>query len=153
MTGIAFNSKRRMSARLPLALLGGLALSLGFSAPAMAQSAEETNAVLSDIDRQRDSMPDEASALTTSARLRSGGDVAGSASVLEAFLIENEEAVAARAEYAVTLCQLDDLQAGRFEGAKVAATGASAQVMAPIVAACGTIPTVEELTSAAEVGQ
>ena len=153
MSGIVKNSGRRGAARRSLALVGGVLLSVGISAPAMAQSADETNAVLSEIDQQKDGMLDEASALATSARLRDGGDVAGSASVLEAFLIENEEAVAARAVYAVTLCQLDDLQAGRFEGAKVAAAGASAQVMAPIAAACGQIPTIDELNLNPEIGQ
>lgn len=153
MTGMKYTRPYRPTFGTRVAVLGGLVLSLCVSAPAMAQSAEETSAVLAEIDRQKDSMMDEASALALSARLRDSGDVSGSASVLEAFLIENEEAVAARIEYAVTLCRLDDLQAGRFEGGKVAATGASAAAMAPIVAACGKILTVEELTSGAEVGQ
>ena len=153
MMGIYHNRPCRPAFGARAALFGGLAFFMCASAPALAQSAEETNAVLAEIDRQKDSMMDEASALALSARLRDGGDVSGSASVLEAFLIENEEAVAARIEYAVTLCRLDDLQAGRFEGGKVAATGASAAAMAPIVAACGKIPSVEELTSGAEVGQ
>lgn len=143
----------RGAARLPLALLGGMVLTLGVTAPAMAQSAAETDAVLAEIDQQKDNIGDEAGALATAAALRDSGDVSGSASVLEAFLIENEEAVTARIEYAVTLCRLDDMQAGRYEAAKVAATGASAQAMAPIVAACGPVPTLAELAGNPEAGQ
>lgn len=141
------------AARLPLALLGTMVMALGVSSPAMAQSAAETDAVLAEIDQQKDNIGDEAGALATAAALRDSGDVSGSASVLEAFLIENEEAVTARIEYAVTLCRLDDMQAGRYEAAKVAATGASAQAMASIVAACGPIPTLAELAGSAEAGQ
>ena len=153
MTGIPNKPRGGRSSRLPVALLGTLVLSLGFSAPAMAQSADEFDGVLAEIDQQKDGIADEAGALATSARLRDNGDVSGSASVLEAFLIENEEAVAARIEYAVTLCKLDDLQAGRFPAATVTAAGATPEPMARIVAACGAIPTVDDLTGSAEVGQ
>lgn len=153
MTEIPNNPGGRKTSRLPLVLFGGLALSLGVSAPAMAQSADEIDAVLASIDQQKDAISSEAGALAMAAMLRDNGDVSGAASVLEAFLIENEESVAARIEYAQTLCKLDDLQAGRFEAAKVAATGATGQAMAGIVSACGAVPSAADLVANTEVGQ
>lgn len=123
------------------------------AAPAFAQSADEQADVLAEIDRQSDAARHEGGVLASSEALAAAGDLSGAASVLEAFLIENEESVIVRGRYAVTLCQLDDLQSGRFEAAKVAAQRAPVTVLGAITAACGPIPQSATVARGGEIGQ
>lgn len=72
------------------------------------------------------------------AQFEQDGDLTAAASVLERYLIVDADAVGPRAEYAMLLCRLDDLQAGRFERAKLASIPADADVLRLVDGVCGT---------------
>ncbi|MDG2003612.1 MAG: hypothetical protein P8J20_09810, partial [Novosphingobium sp.] len=78
----------------------------------------------------------ESDTLRFSAGLEADGDLSGAANVLERYLFADHNAVMARAEYALLLCRLDDLEAGRFEEAKLASIPAPPDIMARIAKAC-----------------
>lgn len=130
-----------------LVLLGGSLL----ATPAVAQTgfpdeAARVRAIEADVDR----IATEPDVLAYARELAAANDLSGAASTLEAFLIANENSEAVRAEYAVTLCRLDDIEAGKFEGAKLVSMNASAQTMNAVTAACGQLPDLTNLALSGE---
>lgn len=130
-----------------LVLLGGSLL----ATPAVAQTgfpdeAARVRAIEADVDR----IATEPGVLAYARELAAANDLSGAASTLEAFLIANENSEAVRAEYAVTLCRLDDIEAGKFEGAKLVSMNASAQTMNAVTAACGQLPDLTNLALSGE---
>ncbi|WP_123906210.1 hypothetical protein [Sphingorhabdus sp. YGSMI21] len=65
----------------------------------------------------------EGTALQLAAKQIESKDLSGAATTLERYLITDPESLVVRVEYAIILCRLDDLQAGRFEVAKIAENG------------------------------
>lgn len=79
----------------------------------------------------------EAGALDLARRKIAVNDLSGAATVLERYLIQDQEAVLARGEYAVTLCRLDDMQAAQLEMLKLSYLAVPADLQARVTAACG----------------
>lgn len=79
----------------------------------------------------------EAGALDLARRKIAVNDLSGAATVLERYLIQDQEAMLARAEYAVTLCRLDDIQAAQLEMLKLSYLAIPADTQARVTAACG----------------
>ena len=102
------------------------------------------------IEASLDSIATEAGVLGFARELTAINDLTGAASSLEAFLLANEKSEAVRVEYAVTLCRLDDMEAGKFEGAKLLSMKASAQSIEAVTAACGQLPDPAQLTLSGE---
>jgi hypothetical protein len=122
--------------------------------PAVAQSSSPTEAgdvaaVAADVD----ALATEAGALAHARKLSADSDLSAAASALEAYLISDEKSAAVRAEYAVTLCRLDDMAAGKFEGAKMVAMGASPALLSTVTAACGKLPDPAKLALGEELPQ
>lgn len=82
----------------------------------------------------------EQTALQLAARQIDNSDLSGAATTLERYLIADPEALVVRAEYAITLCRLDDLQAGRFEVAKMAGSELDQATTGRIQAECQIAP-------------
>jgi hypothetical protein len=141
---------RRVKNRLAWAALGAAMLSW----PAFAQTAVPDEAArLAAIEADVDANGSETSALAKARALAASNDLSAAASSLEAFLIADEKAQAARAEYAVILCRLDDLAAGKFEGAKLISTKAAPALVAAVTAACGALPDPAKLALGEELPQ
>lgn len=122
--------------------------------PAAAQNAAPDVApVVAAIEADIDANATEAGALALARKLSAAQNLSGAASALEAFLIGNARSEAARAEYAVTLCRLDDRSAGKFEGAKLIAMGAPATMIAAVTQACGALPDPARLALGEELPQ
>lgn len=141
---------RRVTTRLGLAGLCAAMLAM----PVFAQtSAPDEAARLAAIEAGVDANRSEASALVYARALAAANDLSGAASSLEAYLIGDEKSQAVRAEYAVTLCRLDDLAAGKFEGAKLISMKAAAALMTTVTAACGALPDPAKLALGEELPQ
>lgn len=80
----------------------------------------EIRAELALLDAEVVESATEETALQLAARQIANKDLSGAATTLERYLIADPEALVVRTEYAITLCRLDDLQAGRFEVVKMA---------------------------------
>lgn len=122
-------------------LPGLLLMSSSLAAQAVEESSEqldspdvEAELVLLDTEIVESSSKD--SALQLSARQIANRDLSGAATTLERYLIADPEAMGLRAEYALTLCRLDDLQAGRFEVAKIEAEALAQSMADRLQAAC-----------------
>lgn len=113
---------------------------------AQAESPVET-AGISLIEASLDRIATEQGVLGFARELAAMNDLSGAATSLEAFLITHEASEAVRTEYAVTLCRLDDIEAGKFEGAKLLSMKASSQSIEAVTAACG------QLTDPAQLAQ
>ncbi|MEH6661442.1 MAG: hypothetical protein V7679_07335 [Parasphingorhabdus sp.] len=85
--------------------------------------APEVQAELLLLDAEVVESSTEQTALQLAARQIENKDLSGAATTLERYLITDPESSVVRVEYAITLCRLDDLQAGRFEVAKIAENG------------------------------
>ena len=122
--------------------------------PVHAQQAAPDNAArLTAIEVDIDAIATEAGLLAHSRALVAAGDISGAASAQEAFLIGDERSQAVRAEYAITLCRLDDRAAGKFEGAKLVSMKAPGDVIAAVTAACGKLPSLAGLARGEELPQ
>lgn len=107
------------------ALLPGLLLISGNAAAQTVEDAAdpldapEVQAELLLLDAEVVESSTEPTALQLAARQIDSKDLSGAATTLERYLLTDPESLVARVEYAITLCRLDDLQAGRFELAKI----------------------------------
>ncbi len=119
------------------------------AAQAQSEFPAET-ARVAGIEASIDSVATEAGVLNFARELEAASDLSGAASALEAFLIANENSETVRAQYAVTLCHLDDIEAGKFEGAKLLAMKASAQSIEAVTAACGELPDLAKMALSEE---
>lgn len=135
--------------RLALTGLGSMALAV----PALAQTNPSGETEIAAISADIDALASEAGALAHARKLAANSDLSAAASALEAYLIGDEKSAAVRAEYAVTLCRLDDRVAGKFEGAKLIAMRAAPELMAAVTAACGTLPDPAKLALGEELPQ
>lgn len=106
-------------------LLSGL---LVLSSGAAAQTADgelavldtpEAQAELARLDAEVLESNSEQTAFQLAQRQIADNDLSGAATTLERYLIADSESQFIRTEYAIILCRLDDLQAGRFEVAKM----------------------------------
>ena len=130
-----------------MVLLGGSLL----ATPAAAQTGFPDEAArIAAIEAEIDRIASESGVLAHARALAAANDLSGSASTLEAFLIANENSETVRTEYAVTLCRLDDVDAGKFEGAKLVAMKASAQSIQAVTGACGQLPDLASLALSGE---
>tara|TARA_R110001606_G_scaffold56209_11_gene136396 strand:- start:460 stop:933 length:474 start_codon:yes stop_codon:yes gene_type:complete len=108
------------------ALLPGLLLISGNVAAQTADDVAdpldvpEVQAELMLLDAEVVESSTEQTALQLAARQIESKDLSGAATTLERYLITDPESLVVRVEYAITLCRLDDLQAGRFEVTKMA---------------------------------
>lgn len=118
-------------AAAPLLVLAPLA--------AQAQTAEnpDADATVEQLNSAIGNQQTEAGALGNAQQHVKDGDMLSAARVLEGFLINDPESVAARVEYAALLCQLDDHQAAKFELAKLAATRIGETQKAQLKTVCG----------------
>ncbi|WP_173208008.1 FecR domain-containing protein [Sphingopyxis sp. BSNA05] len=87
------------------------------------QDAPEVQAELLLLDAEIVESSTEGTALQLAAKQIESKDLSGAATTLERYLITDPESLVVRVEYAIILCRLDDLQAGRFEVAKIAENG------------------------------
>ncbi len=109
--------------------------------PAGDAPASATNdAIIADIENEADESASEASALALSQSKADSGDLTGAAAVLERYLLIAHDAVEPRARYAVLLCRLDDLEGGRFEGAKIASGTDTGSAVQEVETVCGPVP-------------
>jgi hypothetical protein len=109
---------------------------VGSPAQAQADFPDET-ARASVIEASLDRLSTEQGVLGFAGDLAAMNDLSGAATALEAFLLANENSEAVRTQYAVTLCRLDDVEAGKFEGAKLLSMKASTRSIDAVTAACG----------------
>jgi hypothetical protein len=131
---------------------GGLCATT-FVTPAMAQGSPSEAADIAAISADIDAIASESGVLAHARGLAAASDLSGAASALEAYLIGDEKSVPVRAEYAVTLCRLDDVAAGKFEGAKLVAMRADAALLGAVTAACGVLPDPAKLALGQELPQ
>lgn len=110
-----------------------------FAAQAQAQPADaaDGDAIAAQINAEISQQQTEAGALSNAQQHVQDGNLLAAARVLEGYLIIDQEAIAARVEYAALLCQLDDHQAADFELAKLAATKIADTQKAQLKSVCG----------------
>lgn len=120
-------------------ICSGIGLLLAMPAHAQTGAPSEADSVQA-IEAGVDAGTSVAGVLGRSQKLAADQDLSAAASTLEAFLLVNGEAAAVRAEYAITLCRLDDMQAAMFEAAKLASMKPDPSLTAAVRAACGPLP-------------
>lgn len=105
--------------------------------PALAQATDDLEGQLSSLDQDVDSSMTATSALALAQEREAVGDVTGASTILERYLLTDEESVPVRAKYAMLLCSLSDKQAGQYELLKLRATAADAVTLNAVESACG----------------
>lgn len=103
----------------------------------LAPDSPEALEELAVLDVEVSASTTEAGALDLARRKIAVNDLSGAATVLERYLIQNEEAIMARAEYAITLCRLDDMQAAQLEMLKLSYLAVPADWQQRVTGACG----------------
>ncbi|WP_156135459.1 hypothetical protein [Novosphingobium malaysiense] len=129
-------------------------VALGSAGTARAQEAADATSmdqrvdaqVVAELEAEADQSSSEAGALALSQSKSEKGDLTGAAAVLERYLLIDKNAIEPRSQYAVLLCRLDDLQSGKFEGAKVASEAPGSEALDRVKAMCGGVTDLSEYT-------
>ena len=108
--------------------------------PALAQAQPVDNASFATLDGEIDTSGSAAGVLALAAQFDATGRPTEASAVLERYLIVDPESAPTRTEYAVLLCRLDDIEAGRYEMAKLSALTIDTAATARLAAACGITP-------------
>ncbi|MBT0670974.1 hypothetical protein HT136_21620 [Novosphingobium profundi] len=141
------------------ALILGLAALAGGGQAAHARAALEEvpvemsaqdAALVSEIESEADTSATAAGAQALARTKAEAGDLTGAVAVLERYLLVDHEALEPRADYAILLCRLDDVEAGRFEGAKIASEANSGAALERVGQACGEIPQLAQVSGEGE---
>ena len=113
----------------------GMAASLGWSVPALAQDSD-----VAALDQLVERSSNVNSAIELAREQAAAGDLLGAATTYERVLIADENADEARLAYAAILCRLDDRRSAELELALLSGRGGSQAALDEVEKACGIAP-------------